>query len=142
MKRRKFIRSLSLCVGTTLTYGWAENAWQSNPKVTFGISADIHNDIIHDGESRLGIYLTEMERRRVDLIIDMGDFCHPVKENEPFLKLWKSSSLPRYNLMGNHDMDLGTKQDFMEFVGMKSRYYSFDRNGFHFCRIGPEQPAP
>ncbi len=70
-------------------------------------------------------------------MIDLGDFCFPLPENRDFLNMWTRSSLEKYNVLGNHDMDMGTKQEFMQFVGMPERYYSFDKGGFHFVVLDP-----
>lgn len=132
MKRRDFVKNISLIAGgVTISYNLGA-CLPVNAPISFGISTDIHNDIIHDGELRLKTFLAEMESKQVDFVIDLGDFCHPVEESKKFAGLWKSSNLKKYNTLGNHDMDLGTKQDFMDFVGMKKKYYSFDNGDFHF----------
>lgn len=133
MKRREFISTLSVLTGgLSLSYGNIASNSIADELITFGISTDIHNDIIHDGEVRLKYYLAEMASRNVDFIIDLGDFCHPVDDSKKFAELWKASPLEKYNVLGNHDMDLGTKTEFMQFVGMEERYYSFDKGKFHF----------
>lgn len=35
-------------------------------------------------------------------------------------------------MLGNHDIDFGTKQEAMDFLGMKEKYSSFDKRDFHF----------
>ncbi|MCT4589493.1 MAG: metallophosphoesterase [Carboxylicivirga sp.] len=137
MDRRNFVKNMSLLAGgVVLSYPALAKSGRSG-SVKFGISTDIHNDIIHDGEQRLKKYLVEMKSNNVDFIIDLGDFCHPVEESKQFAKIWKASPLEKYNVLGNHDMDLGTKNDFMRFVGMEKRYYSFDKGDFHFIVLDP-----
>ncbi|MCT4645084.1 MAG: metallophosphoesterase [Carboxylicivirga sp.] len=137
MKRRDFVKNISMLAGgVALSYPVLANT-NGKGTIKFGISTDIHNDIIHDGEERLTQYLTEMKTQKVDFVIDLGDFCHPVKESVKFAEIWKASPLEKYNVLGNHDMDLGTKNDFMHFVGMEKRYYSFDKGDFHFIVLDP-----
>jgi 3',5'-cyclic AMP phosphodiesterase CpdA len=138
MKRRDFVKYLSLFAGgLILSLSLVACKSDDSKSVRFGISTDIHHNIIHDAEKRLTEYLAEMEAQEVDFIIDLGDFCHPVEESEKFAEIWKSSTLEKYNALGNHEMDLGTKADFIQFVGMKNRYYSFDMGDFHFIVLDP-----
>ena len=137
MKRRDFVKNISLLSGgVVLSYPAFANT-KGKDTVKFGISTDIHNDIIHDGETRLTKYLADMKAQKVDFMIDLGDFCHPVNESKTFAEIWKESPLEKYNVLGNHDMDLGTKDDFMRFVGMEKCYYSFDKGDFHFIVLDP-----
>ena len=40
---------------------------------------------------------------------------------------------PRYNVIGNHEMDAEADLDtVLSILGMDSSYYSFDRGGYHF----------
>ncbi len=139
MQRRKFIKSL--VGGSTLlllplgTWGCKGN--EKAVSLRFGISTDIHQDIMHDASLRLHHFVHIAEEENLDFIIDLGDFCFPKKENLDFLNIWKSTSLKTFNVLGNHDMDVGSKDDFMKFVGMKTRYYSFDRGDFHFIVLDP-----
>ena len=46
-------------------------------------------------------------------------------------------------MLGNHDTDGGfTRQQAMDFWGMKSRYYSFDKSGYHFVVLDGNDPNP
>lgn len=138
MKRRQFIKTCigGSCILLLPTSLAAVNRNKTKP-LTFGISTDIHQDIMHDAEVRLQHFINESEKQNLDFIIDLGDFCFPKKENLNFVKIWKSSSMERFNVLGNHDMDIGTKTDFMEFVGMTDRYYSFDKDEIHFVVLDP-----
>lgn len=69
---------------------------------------------------------------KLDFILQGGDFCHPTAEAKPFVQLWDQHTGERYHVLGNHDMDLGTKEDIMNLWGMKEKYYSFDKGDFHF----------
>src|SRR5882762_7470703 len=65
-------------------------------KIRFGICADIHQDIMHDGEKRLQVFIDDMQKQNVDFIIQLGDFCRPYDKNLPFLKIWEQFPGPGY----------------------------------------------
>lgn len=105
--------------------------------VTFAIVSDLHQDIAHDAEQRLSTFLCAAADNKVDFIIELGDFCMPKEENKPFLKIWQDYPGPKYMVLGNHDMDISSKEEFMQFTGMPKRYYSFDQGDFHFVVLDP-----
>lgn len=100
--------------------------------VKFAIVSDIHPDIMHDGEKRLQDFLNAASKNKVDFIIDLGDFAFVKSENQLMVDLWYNFPSDKYHVIGNHDMDNCTKEDFIKFVGMPSRYYSFDKGDVHF----------
>jgi len=138
MKRRDFVRSLSYITGgiAVTSYTIASNISVNKP-ICIGISTDIHKDIMPDADERLKVFLNTAQMRKVDFVIDLGDFCFTKKENNGFIDIWNSSPLKKYNVLGNHDMDTGTKKDFMQFTGMKKPYYSFDIGDLHFIVLDP-----
>lgn len=103
-----------------------------NSQVRFGICADIHRDIIHDADERLKKFIERMNREDVDFIIQLGDFCHPKPENQPFLDIWNQFKGLKYHVLGNHDVDLNDKAAVIAFLGMENNYYSYDFGDFHF----------
>ncbi len=112
-------------------------------KVRFGICTDVHKDIMHDADSRLLTFVNEMNSKQVDFIIQLGDFCRPYDYNNTFMAIWNSFNGPRYHVLGNHDMDGGfTERQTMDYYGMKSPYYSFDLNGFHFIVLDGNEKSP
>ena len=107
--------------------------YEQNSKVTFGICADPHKDIMHDANERLRVFVDEMNRRKVDFIIHLGDFAHPARENQDFLDIWESFCGAKYHTVGNHDPEKGfTYEDLRKYWKLEYPYYSFDCNGFHF----------
>ena len=116
----------------------------TNNKVEIGIVADVHQDIIHDGVSRLSFFIDAMEKRKPDFIIQLGDFSLPRKQNQPFIDKWNSFNGPKYHVLGNHDMkDFGfKKEETMKWWKMKKRYYSFDYNNFHFVVLDGNDNNP
>lgn len=122
--------SLFICLGL--------GASQKETKpVTFAVISDLHQDIAHDAEERLSTFLRVANDNQVDFIIELGDFCMPKEENQPFLKRWQDYAGEKYMVLGNHDMDNCTKEEAMQFTGMNDRYYSFDKGNFHFIVLDP-----
>lgn len=141
MKRRKFISScmLSIIAATAASKGVNPFVDEIQRKrLKFGVIADLHHDIAYDAAERLKTFLKEAEKNKVDFIIELGDFCFPKEENIPFRKLWDDFPGEKYHVLGNHDMEICSKEVYMDFVGgMPDRYYSFDKGGFHFVVLDP-----
>lgn len=129
MTRRNFLH-YSLAGTATLALPLSWPAIQ--PELTFGLVADPHHDMLHDVENRLEKFMGAIQQKNTDFILQLGDFCHPKKENKSFMALWNSYTNPKYHVLGNHDMDLASKQETMDFWEMPANYYSFDQKGFHF----------
>ena len=129
-KRRQFIKYLGLhAIPVVLPFNLASSFKNT---VQFGMVADVHQDIMLDGEQRLAVFIEQMNQQNVDFNIQLGDFCEPKLENRGFLKIWNQFAKPKYHVLGNHDMDSSTKEGTMDFWGMDAPYYSFDFKGFHF----------
>ena len=127
-------------------------------KVKFGIFTDLHVDIMHDCEERLKVFLDECRKENVDFIIQLGDFCYtdedrkcvcqpnkrpinienalnfPTYANkDAIIKMFNDFEKPSYHVIGNHDCDMCTKKQILEYYGADyDSYYSFDMGGFHF----------
>ncbi len=146
MKRRNFIlKALKGSILTSIPLSLSSFNLKNN-KLNIGIVADVHQDIIHDGVSRLSLFISEMKKRKPDFIIQLGDFSLPREQNQLFIDKWNSFNGPKYHVLGNHDMkDFGyKKEETMRWWKMQKRYYSFDLNGFHFIVLdgNDENPKP
>lgn len=106
---------------------------QSAKPVRFGIISDVHHGLAERTEARLGEFLAEASGRPLDFIIQLGDFCHPVLEANGFLNLWHSFRGTKHGVLGNHDMDLGSKRQILDLWKVKGRFYSFDAGFLHFA---------
>ena len=138
MKRRDFINRLG--VGAALAT-WPTSMLSFTPSITaqdtgkvlnFGIMADVHKDLMPDADTRLERFIVEANHRKVDFIIQLGDFCMADKKNKDFLKIWSTYKGPNYHVLGNHDMDRHSKPEMLDFWGMPKTYYSYDVEGIHF----------
>jgi predicted phosphodiesterase len=101
-------------------------------KLRFGIVSDVHKDLMPDADQRLEVFINQAHKRKVDFIIQMGDFCMGDVKNKGFLSIWKQFKGPKYHVLGNHDMDRQSKEEILDFWGMPKKYYSYDFGGYHF----------
>lgn len=94
--------------------------------VRFGIIADVHMGTGPDAVRALHSYIDTMNAKKPDFIVSLGDFS--LKPNTAqAMSIWRESTMPRYHVLGNHDMDLGvSKETARQSFGMPSMYYSFD----------------
>ena len=138
INRRNFISKMGMgsaaaLLPTTMLSFSPSDTFNGNSKdLKFGIVADVHKDLIPDADSRLQKFINEAQKRNVDFIIQLGDFCMANPKNKGFLNIWESFKGPKYHVLGNHDMDRNTKEEMLDFWGMPKTYYSYDFEGFHF----------
>lgn len=138
MERRKFINqmgvgALATMVPTTLLSFTPSIVSESKSKtLRFGIATDVHKDLMPDADARLETFIKEAMDRKVDFIIQMGDFCMADNKNKDFLRIWETYKGPKYHVLGNHDMDRHSKAEMLDFWGMPKTYYSYDFDNYHF----------
>jgi 3',5'-cyclic AMP phosphodiesterase CpdA len=132
--RRQFLKisGLLACFIGMPEISFSSLSTAKRKSVKFGLVTDIHHGYASDAQYRLETFIHEAEKQKPDFIIQCGDFCHPDNDAKPFLNIWNSFKGDKFHVLGNHDMDLGTKEKIMDFWGLKNRYYSFDRGDFHF----------
>ncbi|MCP3930966.1 MAG: metallophosphoesterase [Bacteroidetes bacterium] len=137
MKRRNFLHKAALATGAlvlpdTLLSFSSSGSMPKKEKLTFGIVADVHHGLMHDTYHRMEKFIGEAVEREVDFIIQLGDFCFAESKSKDFMDLWNQFEVPSYHVLGNHDMDLNSKAQAMDFWGMPDKYYSYDFKGVHF----------
>ncbi|MBT3604651.1 MAG: alkaline phosphatase [Candidatus Latescibacteria bacterium] len=154
--RRDVLRASGLLVaglslGTPLAYGA-----ESKPKkmMHFGMVTDMHyadadtRGVRHYRESlpKLEECITFMNEQKVSFLIELGDLKDQgpdAKEADTLTYLetieaaFSKFEGPRYHVLGNHDMDSISKEQFLaraENTGInkEASYYSFDQAGLHF----------
>ena len=119
-------------VGSLKSFAFPVSNKPRGEAIRIGWITDLHHGYMKDATQRLEAFLEEASRQKLDFILQGGDFCHPTEKAKPFVQLWNQYNGERYHVLGNHDMDLGTKEDVMNLWGMKEKYYSFDKGDFHF----------
>ena len=137
--RKKFIKlaawgASGLFINTGLSHPITpKGASQRRNKIRFGIISDLHYDLMHDGERRAQQFIDTMNDEAPDFIIQLGDFCVPKPENDRLLEIWDQFRGESYHVLGNHDTDGGyNKEQTLSYWRMPARFYSFEKNGFHF----------
>lgn len=105
---------------------------QAQEKVKFLLFADLHYDIMPDGEERLRTILHEAEKHQADFILQLGDFIPADSRYAPVKQLVRACPVPFYHTLGNHDVDQNDKQAYLDFWEMPASYYYFDKGCFRF----------
>ena len=138
MQRRNFINKIgsgiaaTLLPTTLLSFSPGISDVKSDKTLNFGIVTDVHKDLMPDANQRLETFIYQAQERKVDFIIQMGDFCFGDAKNKDFLEIWEAYKGPKYHILGNHDMDKNSKEEMLDFWGMPKTYYSYDFGGYHF----------
>lgn len=130
MKRITNYISKVLVVASVLVFTSA-CAEQEKP-LKFAIASDFHAQDVPDGEERIASFIRAAKEENVDFIIELGDFCRLDSVGQVYLKLWDSFEGDKYHVIGNHDMDSYTPEEYVAGMKMPGRYYSFDKGDFHF----------
>ena len=102
-------------------------------RVRFGVIADLHHGLAPDAMARLEAFVSAVRGREgLDFVIQMGDFCYAKPASEACASAFAALPVPTRHVLGNHDMDVGSKADVMGVWGMDERFSSFDAGGVHF----------
>ncbi|AQT67163.1 phosphodiesterase, family [Anaerohalosphaera lusitana] len=143
--RRTFLRTTAAGVLASALPGCTSRTLTrpNTPAVSFGICADVHKDLVPDADQHLAEFITEANKRNVDFVIQLGDFCRPYDKNKKFLDIYHSFQGPAYHVLGNHDTDGGfTREQTLAFWNSPAKYYSFDCNGVHFVVLDGNDIKP
>lgn len=145
MKRRDFVKLSSTASVTLLTmpYAFASSKKRLESSVKIGIIADLHQDIMHDGEQRLDVFLNAMKRSKPDAIVQMGDFAVPSEKNKQLINKFNKAHKHSLHVIGNHDMDYGYSiQNCVDVWQMPSRYYTYNLNGLKLIVLDANEKKP
>jgi len=126
----------------------------SKPLVRFGMLSDVHYAdrepapprYYRQSLTKLKECIDVMNHEKVDFVIELGDFKDqdPVPNEANTLKyltdiesVFHQFDGPTYHVLGNHDMDGISKEQFLTNVvntgiSTSESYYSFNHNGIHF----------
>lgn len=147
VSRRLFLK---LCAA----FPGAADLFAADEPFRFGVVTDVHyadREAAGTRHYRLGIsklraVIGLMNAERVRFLIELGDF----KDQDPkpseertlaYLKdiegVFRGFRGPRYHVLGNHDMDSLSKEQFHSVISNTGvdgdrTWYSFDHGGFHF----------
>lgn len=120
------------------------------PLVRFGLVTDLHfaripargNRQYAQSAAKLSRIVSAMNEAQPDFMVELGDFkdLGPTKaETLAYLDeiegVFRGFKGPRYHVLGNHDTDCLSKEEFLAHVdhaGYEGTYYSFVQNGIVF----------
>ena len=105
---------------------------QEEKTLTFAIASDFHAQDVPDGKERIETFIKAAKENNVDFIIELGDFIRLDSASIPYLNAWNGFIGDKYHVIGNHDMDQYTPEEYVKGRNMPGRYYSFDKGDFHF----------
>jgi predicted phosphodiesterase len=95
------------------------------------VITDIHHGLAPDAVERLDAFRHAIpQRKSLDLVLQMGDFCHAGEEADEFMAVWRGIDLPKAHVLGNHDMDRVDKATAMRYWGMDGRFGSSTVAGY------------
>jgi len=150
--RRKFLKSTGLAVTGGLLWGCQTE--QEEKLLKFGLVTDTHyadrepggTRFYRQSDGKLQEAVELMNQEKVDFMIHLGDFkdqdpepveAKTIEYTRHLEEVFSQFAGPRYHVIGNHDVDSISKQQFQEIVentniDQTKTYYSFDHGNFHF----------
>ena len=151
--RRRFLSYSGAIAGAAL-FNPLDLFSKDNPILRFGIVTDSHyadrdpagTRYYRESLAKMRAAMEEMNKLKVNFVIHLGDFkdenATPSEQSTlSYLKKVEEAFAtfkgPRYHVLGNHDMDSISKQQFLDNVlntqiPRDKTHYSFDREGIHF----------
>lgn len=132
MKSKTFKLIALACASLVMMAGFSACRTMQEKSVRFAIASDFHAPDIPDGEHRVATFIQAANDEKVDFIIELGDFCRLDSASQVYRDLWNSFPGSKYHVIGNHDMDRYTFEEYTQGMNMPGRFYSFDQGDFHF----------
>ncbi|MCA8963300.1 MAG: metallophosphoesterase [Planctomycetes bacterium] len=131
LSRRGFLTLGAGAVLLPLAGCAATRAARTEP-LRIGLIADLHHGLDPRAQERIEDFVAAAQRRRADMIVQLGDFNYAEPANRPCMQAFDAFAGERHHVLGNHDLDKFGKEHVLDFWQMRARYYSFDRGGWHF----------
>ena len=163
--RRAFLKGSGLIIaglsaGIPFTHA---NSMDGKAKLSFGIVTDVHyadtdpkgSRKYRESFAKMTECVKLMNDKKVDFFIELGDLKDQgktiteestLKYLDAIEKVYGQFNGPRYHVLGNHDVDSISKEQFLarvENTGIAkgSTYYSFDVKGLHFVVLDANNSA-
>ncbi|MHC4993667.1 MAG: metallophosphoesterase family protein [Planctomycetota bacterium] len=148
LSRRAFLHNGALVL-TTAASGPLLGA-ETPRELTVGLMTDLHyadkepkgTRHYRDTLDKLAEATQQLRAAQPDFVVELGDFidaAESVKTELGYLRRINREFAPafadRHYVLGNHCVDTLTKQEFLDGVGQKKSYYSFNRGGRHFVLL-------
>ncbi len=144
--RRAFLQNGSLfllAAGATDLLAAPDRA----PQVRAGLITDLHyadkptagTRHYRDTLGKLTEAAGQFAREKPNFLVELGDFIDAaasVEVEQGYLakvhQVFAQAPGPKHYVLGNHCVDMLTKEEFLQGVGQQKTYYSFDQGAFHF----------
>lgn len=94
----------------------------------FLLLSDFHLESLYDSDKRLDKVLNQVKGEEFDFVLNLGDFCSPVKEQNKYIEKMNKLNKRMYYTIGNHDIEHSKMQDVISFYDMPNDYYSVEFN--------------
>jgi hypothetical protein len=152
--RREFLKYSAVAGISASSLTGCQQLARLKTNLRFGIVTDSHyadadmrdNRYYRESKGKMTECVDLMNEQKVDFLVELGDLKD---QDEPTVEERTISYLrtieqvfqkfdgPKYHVLGNHDVDSLSKEQFMENITntkikTKSTYYSFDCKGIHF----------
>lgn len=149
LNRRAFLQQGTLVLGGAVLAGTCRFAMadeQKQPKVRVGLVTDLHyadrppagTRHYRETPAKLAEAAKLFQQEKVDLVVALGDMidsADSLDEEKGYLRRIAKdfTAIPgqHHFVLGNHCVSALTKPEFLEIVGQKASFYSFDTNGVH-----------
>ncbi len=155
--RRRFLQSGSVLLALPLwsnALGLAaeekpaeDKTLPPTPHLRIALLTDIHyadrepriNRYYRESLDKLAVFVIQCQLLKPDFAVELGDMIDSSRQVDDDRKLlqtinaaFQKSATERHYILGNHCVETLTKQEFLDAVGQKDSYYSFDKKGYHF----------
>ena len=147
LNRRTFVAGTSVYLAAGINTRGLLATDDEKPSVRIGLVTDLHYADKKAAGSRhyretldkLEEAAAQFQQHKPEHMVELGDFidaADSVATEKAYLKRIHGvfSKLPgkKHYVLGNHCVHTLTKQEFLDGVGQKKSFYSFDSGGFHF----------
>ena len=127
-----YLKSVYLFLVVTMMGMVTTSCVKKEVPVRFAIVSDFHAPDVPGGQERVEAFIKAANDEKVDFIIDLGDFCRLDSASQVYRDIWNNFKGEKYHVIGNHDLDRYSVDEYAAGMGMPNRYYSFDKGNFHF----------
>jgi alkaline phosphatase len=147
ISRRAFVQNSMLLMFSAAASGRVVQAAEQPRLVRVGIVTDLHyadkpakgSRHYRDTLGKLTEAIKQFDIDKPDFAVELGDLIDAADTPEVELgylaeinKVWQTLKVPKYSVLGNHCVDMLTKEEFLGGIGQKESRYSFDAGGVHF----------
>lgn len=146
--RRAFLQQGTLFLaGSSLVGSEVSGFADAKPKIRIGLVTDLHyadkppagTRHYRETPAKLAEAAKQFDKEKPDLVVELGDLidsADALDVEQGYLKRivkdFRATPGPHHFVLGNHCVSALTKPEYLEIVGRKASFYSFDTNGVHF----------